>query len=112
MIGENFITVKKGDEEKKTKIDSPPFIENGSTIIPLRGLFELMGADITWNGDDQSITVTDRDLKIELQVENKLVYVTDPEHGGVKLLHHRPRRRSVSDRAFIPLALCFGKARL
>lgn len=102
VIGENFITVKKGDEEKKTKIDSPPFIENGSTMIPLRGLFELMGADITWNGDDQSITVTDRDLKIELQVENKLVYVTDPEHGEVKLtLSSAPK--IVSDRAFIPL---------
>ncbi len=56
-IGSKDISVKKNGQEKKITIDVAPYIYNGSTMIPLRGLLEEMGATIGWNGDNQEISV-------------------------------------------------------
>ena len=34
--------------------DVPPIIENGSTLVPMRFLFEQMGADVEWNGENSN----------------------------------------------------------
>lgn len=39
--------------------DVPPFIEDGRTLIPVRAVTEALGYDVMWNGDEQSVTVTD-----------------------------------------------------
>lgn len=101
-IGEPIIEVKEGEKTEGVKIDAAPFIENGSTMIPLRGLFELMDASVVWDDADQSIRVEDGEVKMELQVESKLAYVEFPDYGLVKLtLSSAPR--IVSGRTFIPL---------
>ena len=38
--------------------ETPPIIENGSTLVPMRFLFEQMGADVEWNGETQTATAT------------------------------------------------------
>ena len=53
-------------------------------MIPLRGLLELMGAEITWHGDDQSIDIDNGTFFIHLQIDNKLVYVSHPVYGDIR----------------------------
>ena len=43
-------------EEKQ--LDSPAFIENERTYTPLRFISEALGADVLWNADENTVTVT------------------------------------------------------
>lgn len=33
--------------------EQPPVIENGRTLIPIRFLFEQMGAEVDWDGENR-----------------------------------------------------------
>lgn len=54
----------------KLNFDVPPVIRNGRTLVPLRIIFESLGAAVAW--DSQTGTVTGRrdDTVIKLQVDN------------------------------------------
>ena len=43
---------------KKVKLDSPAFIENDRTYLPLRFVSENIGATVTWDGDNEVVTIT------------------------------------------------------
>ena len=38
--------------------ETPPVIEDGSTLVPMRFLFEQMGTDVEWNQETQTATAT------------------------------------------------------
>lgn len=46
--------------------DVPPIIENGSTLVPLRVIFEALGADVQWDGNTQTVTATKSGTEIRL----------------------------------------------
>lgn len=57
-IGSPEIEVQKGDEEvEKITMAAAPLIENDTTLIPLRGLFESMGATVEWNDISKQVRV-------------------------------------------------------
>ena len=37
--------------------DTQPIIENGRTLVPLRSIFEAMGASVAWNQDTRKTPV-------------------------------------------------------
>jgi hypothetical protein len=41
----------------KVLFDAAPFIEEGRTLVPVRGIFETMGAQVDWNPDQQAVKV-------------------------------------------------------
>ncbi len=43
---------------QKLGFEVPPIIENGRTLVPLRAIFEAMGATVTWNDTTNTITAT------------------------------------------------------
>ena len=43
---------------KDVELDSPAFIENDRTYLPLRFVAEKLGADVQWDGATQTITIT------------------------------------------------------
>ena len=45
-------------QDKILGFETPPVIESGSTLVPMRFLFEQMGADVEWNGETQTATAT------------------------------------------------------
>ncbi len=71
VIGSKDITSLKGNKT----LDVAPYIDNGSTLIPLRGLVEEMGAEIGWDGDTQTITISKGVTQITLQIGSKAVKV-------------------------------------
>ena len=82
-IGSNVITSDINGEVKEKTLDVAPYIVNGSTLIPLRGLVEEMGAEIAWDGDTKSITLKIPGRTIVLQIWNNLVYVKDNKLGDI-----------------------------
>ncbi len=97
-IGSNEIKVEKGGVSKTVTMDVAPFIASGSTMIPLRGLLEEMGADINWVAYDQKIEVFSQiqDYMV-FQIENNRVYINDVRYNS-------PVAPMIKDsRTFIPL---------
>lgn len=43
-------------------------VEHGNTLVPLRGIFETLGANVTWNPRDQSIDATNENASIRLRL--------------------------------------------
>ena len=82
-IGSNVIKTDINGEVKEKTIDVAPYIVNGSTLIPLRGLVEEMGAEIAWDGDTKTITLKIPGRTITLQIWNNLVYVKDNKLGDI-----------------------------
>lgn len=48
--------------------DQPAILKNGRTLVPLRAIFESLGADVQWDGATQTVTGTKGDTRIELQL--------------------------------------------
>ena len=41
---------------KPLALEQPPIIENGRTLVPLRAIFEALGAEVDWNPETQTVT--------------------------------------------------------
>ncbi|WP_025027964.1 copper amine oxidase N-terminal domain-containing protein [Caldalkalibacillus mannanilyticus] len=55
----------------------PPTIIEGTTLVPLRGIFEELEATVLWNSKDRSITVSKDDIQLFLQVNNTQAKVNE-----------------------------------
>lgn len=96
-IGSKDINIINGEDTKVETIDVAPFIVDGTTMIPLRGLFEEMGADVIWHGENEKIDIDDGKTKIEFQIENIRVFVNSQRYTTIVA------PRIVDSRTFIPL---------
>lgn len=54
VIGENFAMVNN----EKVELDSPSFVEDDRTFLPIRFVMENLGADVLWNNDTQKVIIT------------------------------------------------------
>lgn len=54
VIGETFATVNG----EKIDLDSPSFIENDRTYLPIRFVSEKLGADVQWDDATQTVNIT------------------------------------------------------
>ena len=52
----------------------PPTVENGRTLVPLRAIFEALGANVSWDGATQTVTATKSDINIKLQIGAPVAY--------------------------------------
>ena len=57
-------------QDKILGFETPPVIESGSTLVPMRFLFEQMGADVEWNGETQTVTATLDNTEITFSINN------------------------------------------
>jgi len=48
--------------------DQPPIIENGRTLVPLRAIFEALGATVEWEQSTQTVTAVKDDITITLKI--------------------------------------------
>jgi alpha-tubulin suppressor-like RCC1 family protein len=61
-----------GDEQL---YDQPPIIENGSTLVPLRGIFEALGADVIWDSNTRTVFATKGMTSIHLPINSNAASV-------------------------------------
>lgn len=55
----------------------PPTVENGRTLVPMRDIFEALGATVVWNPSDRSIIAQKEATRIHLQIGSKTALVND-----------------------------------
>ncbi len=60
-------------DDKELVFDQNPVIVNGRTMVPLRVIFESLGATIEWDGATQTVTATKGDIKVIVQVNNNIM---------------------------------------
>ena len=73
VMASDTIKVKVGGE--LIKFDVLPQIINDRTMVPLRAIFEALGATVNWNGETQTVTSTKGDTTISLTINNPTMYV-------------------------------------
>ncbi|WP_137792034.1 stalk domain-containing protein [Bacillus sp. E(2018)] len=62
---------------EKQMYDQPPVMENGRTLVPLRGIFESLGAEVKWDSNTRKITATKGDKVVLLTIGSKTTYVNN-----------------------------------
>lgn len=79
--------------------DAEPFIENDRTLVPMRAIFEALGAEVAWDGEDRTVISYDpvSDVSITMQIDSDVMFVGET---AVKL---DVPAKIVSDRTFVPL---------
>ncbi|HEU5168933.1 MAG TPA: copper amine oxidase N-terminal domain-containing protein, partial [Gemmatimonadales bacterium] len=55
--------------------DQPPAIIGGRTLIPLRGVFEQMGATVQWNPVNDSVFATRGTTQVQLTIGSRIGYM-------------------------------------
>jgi Uncharacterized protein with SCP/PR1 domains len=53
---------------QQTYTDQKPIMKNGTTLVPLRGIFEALGAAVKWNASTQTVTATRGTDKVVLTI--------------------------------------------
>ncbi|NLK70509.1 MAG: L,D-transpeptidase family protein [Clostridiales bacterium] len=65
--------------EEKVVFDVPPRILNGRTLIPVRSVFESLGAEVLWDESAKTVTILKEAKSIKLKVESNWVHVDEKQ---------------------------------
>ncbi len=103
-LKQRFITSVVYNGEKIC-FDQLPTIENGRTLVPLRAIFEKIGAEVLWNGETRTVTATKDDVSVSLTIDETTAY-----KNGAAITLDVPAK-IVNGRTLVPVrfvADCFG----
>ena len=97
------ISFKVGDETLiingvETTVEKPYVVGVGVTLVPLRVITEAFGAEVVWDGETKSITLTYPDVNILLQINNPLAEV-----NGIAETLLSPPELTVNGFTMVPL---------
>lgn len=63
--------------EQELTFEQAPVIVNDRTLVPLRAIFESLGAEVEWDGETRTVTATrDNDI-IKLTIDDLVAYKND-----------------------------------
>lgn len=65
-----------GNEEV---FDQPPIIEDGRTLVPIRGVFEELGGKVAWNQETKEVTADKDNNSITLKINSNIVQINGVE---------------------------------
>ena len=109
IIGNKDFKVKEAGvliNEESLKTEFFPYIKEGRTFVPIREITEKLGADVKWDGKDESIKITLNGDVINMQIDNPNVTVNDKEIALDKAqapqlaLYNKPRKET---KTMVPL---------
>ena len=65
--------------EKITFTDVAPYISNERTLVPMRTIFESLGATVEWDADTRTIVSYDpvSDVSIVMQIDSNIMFVNE-----------------------------------
>ena len=84
-------------------IDAPPVNVDGANnlhIIPLRASAEALGLNVSWNGELRTVTITDDEVVIQLEIDGKYHSVTEVE---VEHLDFGPPAQIIEGHTYVPI---------
>lgn len=62
---------------KRLSFEQPPVIIDGRVLVPLRDIFEAMGAHVQWNSTDRSITAAKGEITIKMLIDSNILSKND-----------------------------------
>lgn len=62
---------------QKIRFDQVPVIEEGRTLVPVRAIFEALGATLTWDEATQTVSAVKDDTEISLKINEKQAQKND-----------------------------------
>lgn len=66
-------------DTEKIETDVPPTIVDNRTLVPVRAIFESLGATVEWNDSTRTATGTTDDTVVVIQIDNSTAYVNGEE---------------------------------
>lgn len=69
--GSSILVMLKG---KYLDFDVAPVIENNSVLVPLRNIFTALGAEVSWQGDVQTVIAVRGEDRIAMQVGQNFIF--------------------------------------
>lgn len=82
---------------KELKLDQEPVEENGRLLVPVRAIFESLGAEVSWDEAEEQVTATKDSTTVQLQVNSPTLLVNEE---AVEL---DAPARLVGERTLVPL---------
>ncbi|WP_055109415.1 copper amine oxidase N-terminal domain-containing protein [Paenibacillus ihumii] len=67
----SFDRIKVIIDGELMSFEQQPVMRNGSTLVPMRAIFERLGATLKWDAKTQSVAATKGDTRIELTLGSK-----------------------------------------
>lgn len=64
-------------DTKKIETDTPPTIVDGRTLVPVRAIFESLGATVEWDQATKTATGKRGNTVVVIQIDNTTAYVND-----------------------------------
>ena len=92
---EKQVTVYVNNE--KVEFDVNPVLENGKTLVPLRGVFEKLDAQVDWNKNIMQVVIKDENNEIAMMLGKNKVMV----NGEIKDVDSKTVM--INSRTFAPL---------
>ena len=81
---------------EQVEFDVQPIEENGRLLVPVRAIFEELGAEVTYDDGDGVITATNDERTVVMQIDN-------PEMGnGTEVFTLEVAPKLVNDRTLVP----------
>ncbi|MEQ6377108.1 copper amine oxidase N-terminal domain-containing protein [Bacillaceae bacterium S4-13-56] len=82
---------------EKQQYDQPPIVKDQRTLVPLRGVFESLGATVEWNQEQKKVTAHKGSTTIELTLNSK-----EAKINGVQYLLDVPAI-ALNGRTLVPI---------
>ncbi len=86
-------------DEKGNKVEAQ--IINSRTMVPMRKIFELLGASIEWNGETRTVLATKNNTTIKLQIGNEIAEVN--KNGKNERIKLDSKPIIMNSRTLVPL---------
>ena len=86
MAGTNSLAVDVNVNNTRISFDVEPQIINDRTMVPMRAIFEVLGARVDWDGGTQTVTATRGADTIKLTIGSPQMTV----NGSAKILDSAP----------------------
>ena len=83
---------------RELRFDTSPIIENDTTLVPLRAIFEALGMTVEWNEDTQTVTAYGNGVTVSLKVGS-----TSAQKNGETVSLTAAPVMTAEDRTLVPV---------
>ena len=90
-------------EDREIEFDVPPQITNGRTLVPMRKIFEVFGAEIEWFEKSQLILATRNADVVAMVIGRSEITVTNMLSGKVKTIELDVPPQISDGRTLVPI---------
>ncbi|MGN0182338.1 MAG: copper amine oxidase N-terminal domain-containing protein [Candidatus Ornithomonoglobus sp.] len=88
---------------KKMSFERAPFIADGNTLVPMRDIFEALGANVEWDASDRRINSKKGEKSIGLQIGSYDMYIYGEAETDARLVKLEKSPIIIDDFTYVPL---------